>query len=132
MSKASVVMATRRSAGPSGSRARNARSSAATAPCETVTALGRPVEPDVKMVYAAAVGGTSHGWPALAPALAGHSTAGSATSSSATSSSPTGASTSARTAAARSAGEPPEPGRLSVTMARTPASRTIERSRCGG
>src|SRR5262249_11534180 len=58
MSNESVVTATHVSPGPRSSVRRNAASRFATARCPMSTPLGRPVEPDVKIVYAKASGGT--------------------------------------------------------------------------
>src|SRR5205814_458236 len=59
--------ATSRSDSPKPRLSRNARSSAVTAPRGTLTPLGRPVEPEVKMVYASAAGSTGRDGAAAAP-----------------------------------------------------------------
>ena len=59
MSKAKVVVATNRSSWPSASIGRRAFSSVAMPPWVTLTAFGRPVDPEVKIVTAVADGGRS-------------------------------------------------------------------------
>src|SRR5207253_6543856 len=63
MSNANVDTATNRSRGPRASFGTTASSSAAMPPWVTVTALGRPVDPDVKMVTAGVDGGRSSTGP---------------------------------------------------------------------
>ncbi len=71
MSNAKVVVATNRSSGPSASIGRRAFSSVAMPPWVTLTAFGRPVDPEVKIVTAVADGGRSSTGSARPPSAGG-------------------------------------------------------------
>src|SRR5580692_7192367 len=116
MSNAKVDTATNRSCGPSASSGRTAASNAAMPPWVLLTAFGRPVDPEVKMVTATADGGRSGTGTSAASPASGTSVARSTTGIAAA----TGGGTGARGTL------------LSITIAAAPESLSIIASRWGG
>ncbi len=117
MSNAKVDAATKRSSGPSASIGRTAFSSVAMPPWVTLTAFGRPVDPEVKIVTAVADGGRS-------------STGTLATPSAGPAASVARSTTGIGVVVGGGAGAPSAP--LSTTIAATPASPSIVASRWAG